>query len=62
MVATWRTAGLEGRVIVLLAPGKERVGSTGQKGHSPALHVDYLIPSGPVQLQFVDPCHPGCGN
>lgn len=50
MVATWRTAGLEGRVIVLLAPGKERVGSTGQKGHSPALHVDYLIPSGPVQL------------
>lgn len=49
MVATWQTAGLEGRVIVL-APGKERVGSTGQKGHSPALHVDYLIPSGPVQL------------
>lgn len=28
------------------------VGRTGQKGPFLALHVDYLIPSGPVQLEL----------
>lgn len=62
VLATWRTAVLEGKVLCP-SPGKaSRVGRTGQKGHSLTLHVSYLMPGGPVQLEFVDLFHLGCGN